>query len=120
MMFTPFAYRQGRVVAASPANPTLSVNFQDFAGAPAVDVYKNGAFFDIVNPNTTLSVPIVAGNTFYLIIYSTSGGFIVADYLINGVSQGTQTATNGASLQTTTRTASGTNAYSYIVIADIF
>jgi hypothetical protein len=118
MIFAPFAYRQGRVAAV--VNPTLTVDFTDNAGGANVDVYKNGSFYATVTAGVQLNVPIVSGNTFYLIITSTSGGFIVADYLINSVSQGTQTATNGASLQTTTRTASGTNAYSYIVISDIF
>jgi hypothetical protein len=105
---------QGSVVA----NPTLVINFTDFAGGGGCDVYKNGAFFDSAISGTPLNVLIVAGDTFYLEISAPFTGFCSATYYINAVSQGTQTTTS--SLITTTRTASGTNAYSYDVIADLF
>jgi hypothetical protein len=100
------------------ANPTLVVNFTDFAGAGSCDAYKNGSLFGSVTSGTPLTVPIVAGDTFYLIISAPFTGFCSATYYINAVSQGTQTTTS--TLTTTTRTATGTNAYSYDVIADLF
>ena len=101
---------------AAAANPTLVINFTDFAGGGGCDVYKNGAFFDTAVSGTPLNVLIVAGDTFYLQISAPFTGFISATYYINAVSQGTQTTFS--TLATTTRTASGTNAYSYDVIAD--
>jgi hypothetical protein len=100
------------------ANPTLVINFTDFAGGGGCDAYKNGSFFSSVTSGTPLTVPIVAGDTFYLEISAPFTGFCSATYYINAVSQGTQTTFT--SLITTTRTASGTNAYSYDVIADLF
>jgi hypothetical protein len=96
------------------ANPTLVVNFtQNFGGS--VDVYKNGSLVGGVTAGTPLNVSIIAGDTFYLVITAGFLGQIEADYLINGVSQGVQFTLS--TLTTTTRTASGSNAYSYNVLS---
>jgi hypothetical protein len=101
------------------ANPTLIIDFTDFTlGSAALEVYKNGAYFDDVLSGIQKTILIVAGDTFYLRMYAPFTGFISATYYINAVSQGTQSTTSV--LSTTSRTASGTNAYSYNVIADFF
>lgn len=105
-----------KMQGAAAANPTLVINFTDFAGGGGCDVYKNGSFFDTAISGIPLTVLIVAGDTFYLEISAPFTGFCTATYYINAVSQGSQTTFS--SLITTTRTASGTNAYSYDVISD--
>ena len=104
---------------AAAANPTLVINYTNFAGTgEIVEVFKNGAYFDDVLSGVPKTILIVAGDTFYLKLYAPFTGFCAATYYINAVSQGTQSTTSV--LSTTTRTASGTNAYSYDVIADLF
>ena len=107
---------QGGVVA----NPTLVIDYIDYSvePGPSVAVYKNGLLFGFVTSGVQLSVPIVAGNTFYLQITAPMFGFINADYFFNLAYQttfSTNTTTN-----TTTITASGLNAYYYNVVADLF
>ena len=100
------------------ANPTLVIDFLDYTGgSAALEVYKNGAYFDDVLSGVQKTISIVAGNTFYLRMYAPFEGFISSEYFINAVSQTIQSTTSV--LSTTSRTASGTNAYSYNVIADL-
>jgi hypothetical protein len=94
------------------ANPTLTINFTDFGGGGATDVYKNGSFYDSAISGTPLIVPIVAGDTFYVVVIPPFLGIVSWSYYING------SLTASGSGTSPTYTASGTNAYSFTTFTD--
>jgi hypothetical protein len=94
------------------AAPTLTINFTDFGGGGATDVYKNGSFYDSAISGTPLVVPIVAGNTFFVEVMPPFLGIGGWSYYVNGVLTASGTGTSP------TYTASGSNVYSFTTFTD--
>ena len=90
------------------ANPTLNVVFVLDEVGGSVQVYKNSILFTtLLSEGESVNVPVVAGDTFYVVV--NSGGNASWVYYINGtfISNGT-----GFAIRTSpTYTVSGTNAY---------
>jgi hypothetical protein len=95
------------------AAPTLTINFTDFSGgAGSTDVYKNGSYYASAVSGVPLIVPIVAGNTFYVVVTPPFLGIGSWQYYVNA----TLTASGGGT--SPTYTASGTNIYSFTTFTD--
>ena len=67
----------------SVASPTLTVNFTELYAGGAVDVYKNGVYYGSPTSGVPLNVPIVAGNTFYLVLIPAFDGTESYSYYVN-------------------------------------
>jgi hypothetical protein len=96
--------------------PTLTVNMTDLTGDGSLEIYKNGALYTTIIGNGASIVPIVAGDTFYIIVFG-FGGYVSWLYYINGVFQNVGSSF-GFSVTSPTYTASGTNAYTLNGVSD--
>lgn len=94
------------------AAPTLTINFTDYGGGGSTDVYKNGSYYDSAISGSPLVVPIVAGNTFYVVVTPPFLGIGGWSYYVNGTLTASGTGTSP------TYTASGSNAYSFTTFTD--
>lgn len=97
----------------SAANPTLTVNFIEYYSGGVVEVYKNGSYYGSPTSGVPLSVPIVAGNTFYIKLIPAFDGTFTYAYKVNGSTITSGLVFGPSTLTTTTITASGTNIYVY-------
>ena len=102
----------------SVASPTLTVNFTEYYAGGVVDVYKNGSYYGSPTSGVPLNVPIVAGNTFYLVLIPAFDGIESYSYYVNATLTTSGFVFGPSSLTTATITASGTNAYVYNVTHD--
>jgi len=98
----------------SIVNPTLTINWNESYINGSVAVYKNGSLYGNATAGVPFVVPIVAGNTFYIVanpdpfdgaaLYSffVNDAFVSSDY-------------NNGPLTSPTYTASGSNVYRFEV-----
>ena len=101
-----------KMQGGSVANPTLTITWNELGTAGATDVYKNGFYFGSPTPSVPFDVPIVAGDTFYVMVSSEFMGTASYNYYVNGSIIASDFIINGA-VVSATYTAIGTNAYSF-------
>ena len=98
----------------SIVNPTLTINWNEGYINGSVAVYKNGSFYGNATAGVPFVVPIVAGNTFYIVATPDPlNGAALYSYFVNDafVASGYDTVP----LTSPTYTASGSNIYRFEV-----
>jgi hypothetical protein len=102
----------------SIVNPTLTINWNENYINGSVAVYKNGSLYGNATAGVPFVVPIVAGNTFYIVAEPDPLiGVALYSYFVNDafVASGYEAGT----LTSPTYTASGSNIYRFEVTTGI-
>jgi hypothetical protein len=102
----------------SVINPTLTINYTRLFFGGDVEVYKNGSYFGSPTAGTPYNVPIVSGDTFYVIVYPPNAGSASYSYYVNEVFITSAITFDPGTLTSATYTASGSNAYRFDCTTD--
>jgi hypothetical protein len=96
-------------------NPTLTINWNESYINGSVAVYKNGSLYGNATAGVPFVVPIVAGNTFYIVATPDPlAGAALYSYYVNDVFVASGYEEN-IPLTSATYTASGSNIYRFEV-----